>query len=61
MVRHTRKHSRKSHRKHTRKASRGAMKWTSFVSMVHKQMKKRNPNAKLGDAMKEASRRKKEM
>lgn len=61
MARHTRKHSRKSGKKHTRKASRGAMKWTSFVSMVHKQMKKRNPNAKLGDAMKEASRRKKEM
>ena len=54
MARHTRK-------KLTRKMSRGAMKWTSFVSMVHKQMKKRNPNAKLGDAMKEASRRKNEM
>ena len=61
MARHTRKHSRKSGKKHTRKMSRGAMKWTSFVSMVHKQMKKRNPNAKLGDAMKEASRRKNEM
>ena len=63
----TRKHTRKQTRKHahkrhsSRKVGHKAMKWTSFVSKIHKELKKRNPNAKLGDAMKEASRRKSEM
>ena len=36
-------------------------KWTDFVKKIYREMKQRNPNAKLGDAMKEASRRKSEM
>jgi uncharacterized protein YeaO (DUF488 family) len=47
--------------KKTRKMGHKVMKWTAFVSKVHKELKKRNPDAKLGDAMKEASRRKHEM
>ncbi|NBV76990.1 hypothetical protein EBR66_02430 [bacterium] len=61
---HTRKHGHKKHghkRRGTRKVGHKAMKWTSFVSKIHKELKKRNPKAKLGDAMKEASRRKREM
>jgi len=44
-----------------RKMGHKVMKWTSFVSKIYKEMKKKNPDAKLGDAMKEASRRKHEM
>lgn len=61
---HTRKHGHKKHghkKRGTRKVGHKAMKWTSFVSKIHKELKRRNPNAKLGDAMKEASRRKREM
>jgi hypothetical protein len=47
----------KSGRKGTRKAS----KWTTFVKKIYQEMKRKNPNVKLGAAMKEASRRKKEM
>ena len=36
-------------------------KWTDFVKKVYREMKQRDSNAKLGDAMKEASRRKREM
>jgi hypothetical protein len=36
-------------------------KWTDFVAKIYKEMKKKNPNTKLGDAMKMASRRKREM
>jgi hypothetical protein len=35
--------------------------WTRFVSKVHKELKRKNPAAKLGDAMKVASKRKNEM
>ena len=47
--------------KKTRKMGHKVMKWTAFVSKIHKELKKRNPDSKLGDAMKEASRRKHEM
>jgi hypothetical protein len=47
----------KSHRKGTRKGS----KWTTFVKKIYVEMKRKNPDAKLGAAMKEASRRKSEM
>jgi hypothetical protein len=43
------------------KGTRKASKWTKFVTKVYKDMKKKNKNVKLGDAMKEASRRKNEM
>jgi hypothetical protein len=57
----TRKNMMGGARKGTRKMNKGAMKWTDFVQKVHKEMKKKNPAAKLGAAMKEASRRKNEM
>jgi hypothetical protein len=44
-----------------RKKTRKASKWTKFVKKVYDEMKKKDRNAKLGDAMKEASRRKSEM
>jgi len=34
-------------------------KWTMLVKQVYDEMKKKNPNVKLGDAMKEASKRNK--
>lgn len=63
-----RKGSRKAHgtRKHRggasgqRKASsRKASDWAQAVKRVHQELKRKNANASLGDAMKEASRRKK--
>jgi hypothetical protein len=47
--------------KKTRKMGKKMSKWTDFVSKIHKELKKKNPDSKLGDAMKEASRRKNEM
>ena len=35
--------------------------WTAFVKKIHKELKKKKAGASLGDAMKEASRRKSEM
>jgi len=35
--------------------------WTAFVKKIYTEMKKKDKNAKLGAAMKEASRRKREM
>ena len=35
--------------------------WTAFVKKIHMQLKKKNPSASLGDAMKAASKRKSEM
>ena len=58
--------SRNNTRKNTRKnnmsggAKKGS-KWTRFVAKVHKELKRKNPGAKLGDAMKVASKRKNEM
>jgi hypothetical protein len=47
--------------KKTRKMNPKAMKWTGFVKKIYQEMKKKNPNVKLGEAMKEASKRKSEM
>ena len=55
----TRRASRKGGK--TRKLGGKAKAWTGFVSKIYREMKKRNPAAKLKDAMKEASRRKNEM
>jgi len=44
-----------------RKGTRKGTPWTAFVKKIYQEMKKKNPNVKLGAAMKEASRRKKEM
>ncbi len=54
----TRKTSRKASRK-TAKSSRKAGDWASAVKRVYEEMKRKNSNASLGDAMKEASRRRK--
>jgi hypothetical protein len=56
-----RKTARKVARKMTRKMNPKAMKWTGFVKKIYQEMKKKNPNVKLGEAMKEASKRKSEM
>jgi hypothetical protein len=47
--------AKKSHRKSTRKASS----WNMAVKRVYQEMKRKNRNASFGDALKEASRRKK--
>jgi hypothetical protein len=49
---------RKSARK-TRKMSKGADTWREGVMRVYKEMKAKNANTKFGDALKEASKRKK--
>ena len=66
--------SRKAQRKGSRKASRKTMKggkkdskkgsrkggdWAEAVKRVYAEMKRKDSNASLGDAMKEASRRRK--
>jgi hypothetical protein len=51
----------KTRRNSGRKGTRKISKWTSFVKKIYQEMKKKNKNVKLGAAMKEASRRKKEM
>ena len=49
------------HRKSgTRKGSKSTS-WTTFVKKIYNEMKKKNKNVKLGEAMKEASKRKREM
>jgi len=53
----TRRATRKSGRKGTRKAK--ASNWAMMVKKVHMELKKKNKTASLGDAMKEASRRRK--
>lgn len=47
-------------RKKTRRASKGASDWNKKVMMVYHELKRKNPLTKLGAAMKEASRRKKQ-
>jgi len=49
-------------RKADRKGKKGTRKpteWTKLVTAVYKELKAKNPNAKLGDAMKEAAKRRK--
>lgn len=50
--------SRKSRKSATRKTRKGGD-WAQAVKQVYSELKRKNPNAKLGDAMKEASRRRK--
>ena len=56
----TRSKSRSMSKSKTRKSGSGS-KWTDFVKKIYGEMKRKNPNVKLGAAMKEASKRKKEM
>jgi hypothetical protein len=44
-----------------KRGTRKMSKWTVFVKKIYTEMKKKNKDVKLGDAMKEASRRKNEM
>ena len=44
-----------------KKSTRKVSKWTAFVKKIYVEMKKKNKNVKLGDAMKAASKRKSEM
>jgi len=55
------KNNRKAARKGTRKGKSGGTPWTKFVKKIYNEMKAKNPNTKLGDAMKAASTRKSEM
>jgi hypothetical protein len=48
----------KSHK--MKKGSRKGSSWTESVKRVYEELKRENKNASLGDAMKEASKRKKE-
>jgi len=64
--RKSRRSSRKGSRKDSRKASRKTVKssrkggdWAAAVKRVYGEMKRKNSNVSLGDAMKEASRRRK--
>lgn len=47
--------------KRGRKGTRKASKWTQFVKKIYAELKRKNKNASLGDAMKAASKRKSEM
>jgi hypothetical protein len=47
--------------KSSKKGTRKGTPWTAFVKKVYMEMKKKNKNVKLGDAMKAASKRKSEM
>ena len=42
-----------------KKGTRKGSDWSAAVKRVYGELKRKNPNAKLGDAMKEASKRKK--
>jgi hypothetical protein len=55
----TRKASRKGSRKASRKGTRKASSWAQSVKRVYAELKRKDRNASLGDAMKEASRRRK--
>ena len=59
MAKHTRKAHKKSHKKtHKRKMSAGAMAWRKKVMDTYRELKRKNPNARLGEAMKLAASRK---
>jgi hypothetical protein len=48
-------------KKRSTRSKRKGSPWTDFVKKVHTEMKRKDKKASLGDAMKEASKRKKEM
>jgi hypothetical protein len=52
--------SRKSGKSKKRSTRKGTP-WTAFVKKIHTELKRKNPGASLGDAMKAASKRKSEM
>ena len=54
-----RNHSRKPSRKTQKGGKRAASPWNKFVKKTYEEMKRKNSNASFGDALKEASKRKK--
>lgn len=46
--------------KKTRKLGKKASNWNKLVMEVYRELKKKNPATKLGDAMREAARRKRD-
>lgn len=57
---HSSKHRKSSSKKrHTRKMAKGASDWNKKVMDIYRDMKKKNPLVKLGEAMKKASQLKK--
>jgi hypothetical protein len=59
MAKGTRRASKKA--KGTRKGKRGASPWMALVMKIYREMKAKDKNVKLGDAMKAAKKRKSEM
>ena len=55
----SRKQSKQQGGKKTRKVSKGASDWNKKVMEVYRELKKKNPATRLGDAMRECSKRKK--
>ena len=51
--------NRKDSRKSQKKSKRAASPWNKAVKRVYEEMKRKDRNASFGDALKEASRRKK--
>ncbi len=58
-TRRARRGSRKASRKASRKQRGGASEWNKAVMRVYSEMKRKDSNVKFGDALKEASKRKK--
>ena len=58
MPRHTRKHNSKSHKAKKRNGTKkaGPSDWNKKVMEVYRELKKKNPATKLGDAMRAAKR-----
>ena len=55
----TRKSTRKSTRKDRKKSRKAPNAWNQAVMRVYKELKSKNRDAKFGDALREASKRKK--
>lgn len=49
----------KRSRRKTRKMGKGASEWNKYMMDVYREMKRKDPNVRLGAAMKEAARRRK--
>jgi hypothetical protein len=47
--------------KTAKKGNGKGTKWTRFVKKIYQELKAKNPNVKLGEAMRAASKRKSEM
>lgn len=58
-TRRARRSSRKAGRKASRKQRGGASDWNKAVMRVYGEMKRKDSNVSFGDALKEASKRKK--